>query len=177
MLETDMKPFPVVALISLVGLSACSAEPETVPAAETSELASASDAVTIESAEADAEPEIAGEAEIASQNAFPVALVGKWRLTEGPAPTAGQCDGNVSSNIGKVMEVRESRFSVFETGGTITQVKQRDDSRIRAVFDTTYADTPTSADLTFAVDAINRTLTVTDNGGRESPLVYKRCPR
>ena len=115
-------------------------------------------------------------APVSNDRTFPVALRGKWRLTDGPAPTAAQCEGATGDNIGKVLEIDETRFSVFENGGKFTEVKQRSAGMVRAIFDTTYADAPTSADLTFAVDPESRTLTVTDNEGRDEARVYRRCP-
>ena len=111
------------------------------------------------------------------QRTFPLALRGKWRETDGPAPSAAQCDATASGNIGKVLEVRETRFSIFETGGTMLDVKQREDGLLRADFDTTYADTPTRDELSFEVDPVAKTLTLTSHDpGEEQITIYKRCP-
>ena len=176
-----MKPLLYLAPIALAGLVACS------PSGDTDETSA--DATVEPTPVGTIEPDPNGPAAnpgapdamgdtapVSNDRTFPVALRGKWRLTDGPAPTAAQCEGATGDNIGKVLEIDETRFSVFENGGKFTEVKQRGAGMVRAIFDTTYADTPTSADLTFAVDPESRTLTVTDNEGRDEARVYKRCP-
>ncbi len=109
--------------------------------------------------------------------AFPIALRGTWRETSGAAPTAVLCDNTRASNMGKVLNIRADSYSYFEEGGRFLEVLDRTPGRIRAVFDTTYADTPTRDELTFAVDPVARTLTVTNHDGETHRTVtYKRCP-
>lgn len=173
-----MRPNIIIGLCALFVLSACSSE-----SVDRSSPAAPNEAGTSTSVAPKSPPAAtsAATSAVTSDNTlatnFPVALRGRWRETDGAEPTAAQCDGTANGNIGKVMEVRETRFSIFETGGTIVTVKQREDGNLRAVFDTTYADTPTSADLTFAVDPAARTLTLSGNGPDARPAtVYKRCP-
>ena len=121
-------------------------------------------------------------AEEGSQDAlpksFPTALRGKWRETEGAAVTKAQCDGYQQDNMGKVLTVRADGYSYFETGGRFIEVKLREPGRIRAVFDTTYADEPTRDELEFSVDPVARTLTVRNfDTGERSTTMYRRCPR
>ena len=176
-----MKRLLYLAPIALAGLVACS------PSGNTDETSADAtvEPTPVGTIEPDpngpaanpAAPDAMGDtAPVSNDRTFPVALRGKWRLTDGPAPTAAQCEGATGDNIGKVLEIDETRFSVFENRGKATEVKQRGAGMVRAIFDTTYADTPTSADLTFAVDPESRTLTVTDNEGRDEARVYKRCP-
>ncbi|MGB3754560.1 MAG: hypothetical protein WA954_11775 [Parerythrobacter sp.] len=109
--------------------------------------------------------------------AFPVALRGTWRETSGAAPTPVLCDNTRASNMGKVLNIRADSYSYFEEGGRFLEVLDRTPGRIRAVFDTTYADRPTRDELTFAVDPVARTLTVTNHDGETHRTVtYKRCP-
>ena len=108
---------------------------------------------------------------------FPVAIRGTWRQTSGAKPTAAQCDGTRSPNMGKVLTVREDSYSYFETGGRFIAISDRAPGHIRAVFDTTYADEPTRDELEFRVDPVARTLTVENfDAGEEGTTVYRRCP-
>ena len=109
---------------------------------------------------------------------FPQAIRGKWRETDGNAPTATECNATADGNIGKVLEIREDGWSIFENGGRFIWVTDRSEGRIRAVFDTTYADTPTQADIAFAVDPVAKTLTMRyfAPAGNET-ITYRRCPR
>ena len=109
---------------------------------------------------------------------FPVAIRGKWRATEGDAVTPEECDGYEQENMGKVLTVREDRFSYFETGGRFISVSDREPGRIRALFDTTYADEETRDELEFRVDTVAKTLTVRNfDTGERSATTYRRCPR
>lgn len=169
-----MKSVFSLGVSGLLLLSACTDNPNTGVEPEIDTTSSPDDAPETQTAGI---PAPAVTPAPAAEASFPLALRGKWREAEGPAPTAAQCDGNANPNMGKVMEVGDTRFSIFENGGTIIEVRSRHDGELRAVFDTTYADTPTSADLTFAVDPVARTLTVKDNGpGSHPAIIYKRCP-
>ena len=120
-----------------------------------------------------------GEAEEPSAFAqtFPVAIRGKWRATDGDAVTREECDGYESANIGKVLTVREDSYSFFETGGRFISVSAREPGRIRALFDTTYADEPTRDELEFRVDPVAKTLTVENfDAGERGTVTYRRCP-
>ena len=115
----------------------------------------------------------------AFEQSIPQAIRGKWRETDGPAPTAAQCDGTADGNIGKVLEVRADGFSIFETGGRLLAVADRSAGMIRATYDTTYADEQTRGDITFRVDPVAKTLTMIDNDAPNAPYgtrIYKRCP-
>ncbi len=112
------------------------------------------------------------------QSNFPIAIRGTWRESLGKPPTAQDCIGSANANIGKVIDIRATNFGIFEEGGRIIEVRQRADDRLRAIFDTTYADTPTRDDLTFTVDPVAKTLTVANNDpGEENRRVFNRCPR
>ena len=127
----------------------------------------------------DAADNDAAEEPSAFERSIPAAIRGKWRLTDGPAPTAARCDETADGNIGKVLLVRADGFSIFETGGRLEAVADRSPGMIRATYDTTYADEPTTGDITFRVDPVAKTLTMIDNDAPDEPFgtrVYKRCP-
>ena len=109
---------------------------------------------------------------------FPQAIRGKWRASDGDAPTAAECDGTADGNIGKVLEIGEDYFAIFEEGGRFLSIADRAPGRIRAVFDTTYGDTPSEADIEFSVDPVAKTLTMRyfAPAGNET-ITYRRCPR
>ena len=108
---------------------------------------------------------------------FPTAIRGKWRETDGAAVTKAQCDGYQQENMGKVLTIREDRYSFFETGGKFITVSDRAPGHIRALFDTTYADEPTRDELEFRVDPVAKTLTVRNfDTGERATSTYRRCP-
>lgn len=108
---------------------------------------------------------------------FPVAIRGEWRETDGPAPTSAQCDRGDYGNAGRVLTVEAQRFSYFEEGGRLLEVKERSAGHLRAIFDTSYAE-PRQDDLAFDVDPVARTLTVIEVArGSSSRRVFRRCPR
>lgn len=111
---------------------------------------------------------------------MPAAIRGQWREDDlGRAPTLEDCDQTSSSNrnFGKVLTVRADGYSLFEDGGRIIEVHNRTDTMIDATFDTTYADTPTSARRDFALQP-GGSLAVNDDNGDGSLAVtqYRRCP-
>jgi len=109
---------------------------------------------------------------------FPTAIRGTWRATGGAAVTRAQCDGYLPDNMGKVLTIREDSYSYFEQGGRLISVSQREPGLIRAVFDTTYADTPTRDELEFRVDPVEKALTVRNfDTGERATTMYRRCPR
>ncbi len=110
---------------------------------------------------------------------MPEALRGAWRADDlGRAPTANDCNQTSASNrnFGKVLTIRPNGYSLFEEGGRVIRVYARASDSIDAQFDTTYADTPTTARFAFALRAGER-LAVTDKGGGDRMLntVYRRC--
>ncbi|WP_370177583.1 hypothetical protein [Alteriqipengyuania sp.] len=108
---------------------------------------------------------------------FPTAIRGKWRETGGAPVTAEQCDNYKSENMGKVLHIRADSYSYFETGGRFMTVSDRSEGHIRGVFDTTYADTPSRAELAFRVDPVAKTLTVQNfDAGEQGRTLYRRCP-
>ncbi len=122
--------------------------------------------------------ELLAEEPSAFASTFPEAIRGTWRETDGPAPTATLCDNTAAANMGKVLNVREDSYSYFENGGRFITVSERSPGSVRAVFDTTYADTPTQDELTFSVDPVAKTLTVTNHDdGERGRTVFKRCPQ
>ncbi len=111
---------------------------------------------------------------------MPQTLRGQWREDDlGRAPRAEDCNQTSQSNrnFGKVLTVRADGYSLFESGGRIMTVHQRTDTMVDATFDTTYADTPTSARQDFAIQA-DGTLAVNDDDGDGTPSVtqYRPCP-
>ncbi|MCR2832830.1 hypothetical protein [Parerythrobacter lacustris] len=171
-----MPPIRAVLLAPLLMIAGCDQDRDESPEAGPVPSPAAPSEAVADTAKPEAADKEAGSAAL-SVATFPNAMRGKWRETDGPAPTAAQCDGTAGGNIGKVMEVREKRFSIFETGGTMLDVSQREDGLIRAQFDTTYADTPTRDELTFSVDPVALTLTVTNHdAGEQRTTAYKRCP-
>jgi len=109
---------------------------------------------------------------------FPTAIRGTWRESDGASLTKAQCDNTVADNMGKVLIVQADGYSLFETGGRFIAVKAREPGRIRAVFDTTYADKPTREELEFTVDPVERTLTVRNfDTDDRATTTYRRCPR
>lgn len=110
---------------------------------------------------------------------MPQAMRGQWREDDlGRAPTAEDCNQTSQSNrnFGKVLTVRANGYDLFESGGRIVTVNQRTDIMIDATFDTTYADTPTSARQDFALQT-DGTLAVNDDDGDGilSVTQYRPC--
>ena len=171
---------------ALLALAACSQDNGTDAGAGASQELAADSADTDRVADpapspapaVDAAPEAdAVEEPGAFARTMPVALIGIWRETDGPAPTAAQCDNYTQANMGKVLTIREDGYSYFETGGRLLTVSDRTPGMIRADFDTTYADEQTRDEMTFRVDPVARTLTSTHHGGNaQTTRTYKRCP-
>ena len=111
------------------------------------------------------------------EKSFPEPLRGKWRETESASVTAAECDNTKAGNMGKVLNVRDDSFSWFETGGRILGVQERSPTRIRALFDTTYADEETRAIYSFDVQDSGKTLVMREYGknSRPGPTRYLRC--
>ena len=108
---------------------------------------------------------------------FPAAIRGEWRETDGPAPSAPECDRGDYGNAGRILTIEVDRFGYFEEGGRLLEAKERSAGHVRAIFDTSYAE-PRRDDLAFDVDPVARTLTVTDmERGLASRRVFRRCPR
>ena len=80
--------------------------------------------------------------------------------------------------MGKILTIRANGFSRFEDGGRLIRVQERDSSRIRATFDTTYADTPTQGEFVFDAQDNGQTLIERQYGDGAQPgvLRYRRCP-
>jgi hypothetical protein len=110
---------------------------------------------------------------------IPDSFHGTWRESTAASVTAVECreDGGFEANFGKVLDVREDGFSLFETGGRLLAVNERSDTRIDARYDTTYADTPTEANLIFELQD-DAALVVTEIGAEAAaaPIRYVRCP-
>ena len=81
-------------------------------------------------------------------------------------------------NAGKILHIRDTSFSYFETGGRLIEVHERSDTSIRATYDTTYADEHTEADYVFDMKENGKTLIVSQYSkhAEPDPLRYRRCP-
>jgi hypothetical protein len=143
-----------------------------------SSVASSSDGPVMTSVPPRISPDSAasGPTTTARTDAIPESIRGKWRENyEGVvAPDDCRQDGGFERNFGKVLEVDANGFRYFESGGTLINVIERDTSRIDAVFDTTYADTPTQARIVFDAQDDNTVLIVRDD--RPGPIRFVRCP-
>ena len=111
---------------------------------------------------------------------MPVQLRGDWHKDDlGHAPTAQDCDPRLRGTIDwdRLITVNEGGYSYFETGGRIMEVHARTDTMIDATFDTTYADTPTSARQDFALQNDGTMAVNEDDGdGQMTVKEYIRCP-
>ncbi len=128
-------------------------------------------------------------ADATMEKSIPLAVRGKWREIIAPVAgasgrdvqnvTAAQCVNSDSKNMGKILNIRADGFSFFEQGGRLLTVQERSASRIRATYDTTYADTPTRGDYVFDVQDGGKTLVMREYGdnARPGPIFYKKCPR
>ena len=109
---------------------------------------------------------------------FPAAIRGKWRETKDAAATPAQCDGYLPGNLGRVLTIRDDSYTFFEAGGRFVSVREREPGRIRALFNTSFADEPTRDELEFSVDPATKTLTVRNFDTDERSIrTYRRCPR
>lgn len=109
---------------------------------------------------------------------MPEGVRGKWRRSTGSSVTAAQCVDSANDNMGKILTIRADGFSRFEDGGRLIRVQERDSSRIRATFDTTYADTPTQGEFVFDAQDNGQTLIERQygDGAQPGPIRYRRCP-
>lgn len=110
---------------------------------------------------------------------MPVGVRGKWRRSTEASVTAAQCVDSANTNMGLILTIRSEGFSRFEDGGRLLRVHERDSSKIRATFDTTYADTPTQGEFLFAAQDNGQTLIERQYGDGALPgvLRYRRCPQ
>jgi len=109
---------------------------------------------------------------------IPRSIQGSWRETDADSVTAAECAPTRNGNFGKVLTVRKDGFSFFETGGRLLDVKERSANRIRATFDTSYADTPAQGEFVFDVQDGGKVLTMREYGdaAEPGPIRYLRCP-
>ena len=116
----------------------------------------------------------------ASPGTMPEAVRGQWRENDlGRDPTRDDCNQTSQSNnnFGKVLSVNAGGYSLFEDGGRIIDVHSRTDDSIDATFDTTYADTPTRARRSLALQSTGALAVKDDYGdGRSDLTEYLRCP-
>lgn len=110
---------------------------------------------------------------------MPAEIQGKWRRSTGASVTRAQCVDAVSPNMGLILTIRPDGFSRFEEGGRLTRILERGPNRIRATFDTTYADTPTQGEFEFETQDNGQTLIERQFGDGAQPgiLRYRRCPQ
>lgn len=125
--------------------------------------------------------------ELRQAQTIPRPLRGKWREVPPREPgdtsmqrkvTTAQCDNSDYANAGKILNIRDTNFGFFEQGGRLLKIHERSDTRIRATFDTTYADTPTQMDYIFDAQDGGTSLVMREygKGARPGPFLYKRCP-
>ena len=110
---------------------------------------------------------------------MPAGIQGKWRRKTEASVTPAQCVDSASPNMGLILTIRPDGFSRFEDGGRLIRVHERDSRRIRATFDTTYADTPTQGEFVFEAQDNGQTLIERQYGDGAQPgiLRYRRCPQ
>ncbi len=110
---------------------------------------------------------------------MPAKMQGKWRRSTEASVTPAQCVDSASRNMGLILMIRPDGFSRFEDGGRLIRVHQRGPNRIRATFDTTYADTPTQGEFVFEAQDNGQTLIERQygDGGQPGILRYRRCPQ
>lgn len=115
-----------------------------------------------------------------SDSTMPLAVRGQWRQNDlGRVPTSEDCNQSSQSNrnFGKVLTINVRGYSFFEDGGRIIEVHSKTDAMIDATFDTTYADTPTSARKDFALQSDGSLAVNNDDGdGRLDVIEFLRCP-
>lgn len=116
----------------------------------------------------------------ASESTMPQAVRGQWRENDlGRVPTHEDCNQTSQSNrnFGKVLTINSGGYSAFEDGGRIIEVHKRTGNMIDATFDTTYADTRTSARKDYALQSNGALAVNNDDGdGRLDVTEYLRCP-
>ena len=110
---------------------------------------------------------------------MPAGIRGKWRRLTEASVTRAQCVDSASPNMGLILTIRPDGFSRFEDGGRLIRVHERDSQRIRATFDTTYADTPTQGEFVFEGQDNGQTLIERQYGDDAQPRIlrYRRCPQ
>ena len=167
-------------LAAALALSACSAEPE-AGQGEATQGPSAPESTPMpvepDGGIGDGAGPPAAEQDFAQT--MPTAMRGRWHVDElGRAPTEQDCDpfADGTRDHDRLITVREGGYSYFETGGRLVEVHRRTDNMIDTTFDTTYADTPTSARLEFTLQA-NGSLAVQGGGSDATDVAeYLRCP-
>ncbi len=109
---------------------------------------------------------------------FPDSMRGDWRESDAASVTADECRevGGFEENFGRVLRIRESDFSFFESGGDLIEVSERDDARFAALFDTTFVDTPSEAEYSFDLQDDGTVLMVQSTDLDENLQRYVRCP-
>lgn len=115
----------------------------------------------------------------AQANTMPTAMLGRWHQDNlSRAPTAVDCypERDATRDYDRLITVRETGYSYFETGGRIMEVHDRSDRMIVATFDTTYADTPTQTRKDFALQANGSLVVLSDSVEGSETTRYQRCP-
>ena len=108
----------------------------------------------------------------------PETLQGEWREVDGSEITADDCrqGPDAAENFGRVLTVRESGFSIFETGGILLEVHEVSATRLDATYDTTSGDTPTQERLIFDAPGDGSVLSLSSVDGSGPTVQYARCP-
>lgn len=111
------------------------------------------------------------------ERSIPTSMHGNWRESADDRVTAADCNLQNYENATRTLTIRADNFTQFETGGRLLNVTERSNVRIRATFDTTYADEPTQGDYVFELRDGGETLIVEEvaEGGR-GPVRHRRCP-
>ncbi len=121
----------------------------------------------------------------------PEAMRGTWRrvsdeeeaqaLENDQELLVERCLRTATPNFGRVVEIREDGFTVFEEGGRLLEVHERSEDSLRATYDTTYADTPAQAQYVFVLknDGSRLVSTLKEGSGSmgSGDTLHVRCPK
>ncbi|MGB3737171.1 MAG: hypothetical protein WA964_19615 [Ilumatobacter sp.] len=108
---------------------------------------------------------------------IPEAVQGMWRITDAESVTADDCRqvAGFEQNYGQVLTVRADGFSYFESGGTLIEVIERDESRVDATFETTSGG-PTTSEERITLDAQDDASMLILNDAEPGIVRLLRCP-
>lgn len=172
------RPLPLTLLAVSLVLAACSQDAEAPVDGEVAPV-TAQDDEQLSSGETSL-ADATKEGMTAQAQTIPKPLRGQWREDDlGRAPIAEDCQqtSQTNRNFGKILTVRADGYSLFESGGRIIEVHNRTGSMIDATFDTTYADTPTTARKDLALQPGGTLAVNNDDGDGVMDVVqYRRCP-
>ncbi len=155
-------------------LAACSPTDDTVDGAGDGDMAGA-ESEPMATAQPSAETPDAQRA-----TTIPASMVGTWRRDDlGRSPQARDCDYSVQANrdFEKVLTISPEGYSRFESSGKLMEVHSSSPEMIDATFDTTYADTPTTARQKLELQDDGALKVYNDaSGDVATDSEYLRCP-